>query len=50
VCKTGIFYHHIISVEKVSLSLELFMLSYSSKNCVKENTSLKLNFRALFFY
>jgi hypothetical protein len=36
-CKCGIFSYHIISVEKVHVSSELFMINYFSKY-VKENT------------
>jgi hypothetical protein len=46
VCKSGIFSHHISSVEKVCISLELLMINYSSKKYMKENTSL--NCRVLF--
>jgi len=37
-----------ISVEEVCISLELFIINYSSKKYMKENTSL--NCIVLFFY
>jgi hypothetical protein len=40
VCKRGIFSHPIINIEKVCISLELFMTNYSSKEYVKENALL----------
>jgi len=34
-CKSGIFSHHVLSVEKVFISLEVFIINDSSKMYVK---------------
>jgi hypothetical protein len=46
-CKSGIFSHHIISFEKLCLSLELFIINYSNKKYIKENT---LSYCTVFFF
>jgi hypothetical protein len=46
--KSGIFWHHTFSVEKVCVSFKLFVINYFSKKYMKENALL--NCRVIFFY